>query len=284
MPTLSRARIRFKVDAADHSSLKDLFTAATPEHWRGTDLQIELGVFFNTVLQSVANLNSLTIQLKDASLKTGPALVSKTLSAGDLDNTLDQTTWDNGTKQHALIAFTKEETDLVLGGDEKAFWVVISAITTDVPAQQFTIGVTSLRMREDGDVGAPNPAGTAFTQAQSDARYLQFGFPGLVFFGECADETIFGYWRAQQDSQVIGMQLSAQESPTGAALTVDLVNGSDVEQTKIATLADGAVVQETIFGTPLNVAAGGVIKGKFKSVGTTFPGSGLVAALIVKPG
>ncbi len=105
-------------------------------------------------------------------------------------------------------------------------------------------------------------------------------FVTFHFAGDAIDETVFGYFKAPLACSILGAQIFAQDAPAGAALTIDLVNGAGVEQTKIATLADGVAKQETIYGTALAVAAAGEIQAKIKSIGSGTPGQNITLILI----
>ena len=105
-------------------------------------------------------------------------------------------------------------------------------------------------------------------------------YVAMPFHGDAIDEAIFGYFYAEQACSILGMLISAQDAPTGAAITIDLVNGAGAEQTKVGTLAAAATKQRTIFGSALAVAAGDVIQAKFKTVGSTLPGQNITVNLI----
>lgn len=115
--------------------------------------------------------------------------------------------------------------------------------------------------------------------AKADARYLAAN----IFIGSLADETLFGYFYAEKATKILGMQLASGVAPVGADVTVDIVNSSSVEQAKIATLAAGSRNQRTIFGSALELAAGDWVRLKVKSIGSTTPGSQLMANLICQP-
>lgn len=100
------------------------------------------------------------------------------------------------------------------------------------------------------------------------------------FSGDAVDESIFGFFYAEFPTVIYGMLLFAQDAPTGADLTVDLVNGAGAEQTKIGTLAAAASRQRTLFGAPLSLAAGDILQAKIKSVGSGTPGQNLTVLLI----
>ncbi len=105
-------------------------------------------------------------------------------------------------------------------------------------------------------------------------------FVTFHFDGDAVDEAVFGWFKAPLPCSIIGAQIFAQDAPVGAALTIDLVNGAGVEQTKVSTLADGASKQETIFGAPLVMAAAGEVQAKIKTIGSGTPGQNLTLILI----
>lgn len=179
MAQLARRRIRLQVDAAKDNSLDnqvlDVYTQASPTLPRGNDVQFEIGIFHDDVLQSVANLDSLTLNVVADDDRDGTPVMTKTLSAGELDDTLAAGTWSDGTKQHALLAFTAQETNLDMSGaNEATYWLAIGVVTTD--GSIITIGWSKLVVWEDG-INADGPAPTLepiyYTADQCDARFLQ---------------------------------------------------------------------------------------------------------------
>ncbi len=133
---------------------------------------------------------------------------------------------------------------------------------------------------EDNDPTVPGPDLDARITALEGA--LQ-GFAVTMHFGGAAiDETIFGYYKAQGAQEIYGAQIFAQDVPTGAALTLDLVNNAGTEQTKVATLDAGASKQETIFGTPLVLASAAVVQSKIKSIGSANPGQFITVNYLVR--
>jgi len=160
MSTLQRKRIRLKVDASKptNEQIKDVYTNAAPELWRGNDVQFEIGVFFNDALQSVSNLASVTLEVKNDNERTGAPVMTKTVPAGELNDALTSETWDDGTQQHALITFNGTETNINLSNsNEKTFWLAVSVITTDSPGRHITLGATLLKIVEDGTGVAGTP-------------------------------------------------------------------------------------------------------------------------------
>ena len=142
--------------------LIDLQTSAAPSLWRGTDVVFQIGLGQGGI-QSVANIQSLTMEIKDLTNRIGAPLVSKTVTA--FDNTTTQATWDAGTQQHAVVPLSNEDTSIPAG----TYWLVLSVVTTDNPAKIYTAGGAILAIAEDGAQGGG--AAPYFTQGQSDARY-----------------------------------------------------------------------------------------------------------------
>ena len=108
------------------------------------------------------------------------------------------------------------------------------------------------------------------------AKYKEsFLLPGTL-----ADETTFGLLKDDRDIRIDKVQLCCQAAPTGADVTVDLVDGDGAELGKISTLADGSEYQETEFSPAVTVAAGSVVRFKLKSVGSGSAGSNLTVTLL----
>lgn len=115
--------------------------------------------------------------------------------------------------------------------------------------------------------------------AKADARF----FVPMTFIGSAVDEQVFGYFYVEKACTILGVQIAAQTAPTGAAITVDLVDAANVEQNKIGTLAASAKNQRTIYSTSLSVSAGTELRAKIKSVGSSTPGGYLTVNLICQP-
>jgi len=91
---------------------------------------------------------------------------------------------------------------------------------------------------------------------------------------------LFGYYKVKHAGKILGAQLFAQTAPTGADVTVDLIDAGEAELSKVSTLSAGEAAEETIFGSPLNVALGDVIRAKIKTVGSGNKGGYLTMNLI----
>jgi hypothetical protein len=180
---ISRKRIRLACDPqkrADISDyLKDVFTSATPELWRGNDVQFEIALYNGTTLETdLSNIASLTLTIRQSNA-SGAILATKTIAAAALDDSLTAETWTDNTKQHALVTLTSAETNIAVG----SHWLVIDIATNDTPGQAVTLGATTLKIVEDGagSAGEPEVAlGAAYSKSEADARYVQIHADGAA--------------------------------------------------------------------------------------------------------
>jgi hypothetical protein len=190
-----RLRIRLPFDLSGRSQTLDAITSGAPIGWRGNDIQFEVGLFWGEDLDTLvdlANIESLTLEIRDRPTRVGTIYASVTVEAGDLDGTLTVETWEDGTKQHALFALTHEETNWSQGAAlEGVYFLVLSCITTDDPLRQFTLGYSLFKLWEDGvGEGAPvtEPPVVYLSGDECDARFLRRRMP-------------FGSFRASGDGK-----------------------------------------------------------------------------------
>ncbi|MBI5689244.1 MAG: hypothetical protein HZC55_04045 [Verrucomicrobia bacterium] len=125
--------------------------------------------------------------------------------------------------------------------------------------------------------GAP-PVQLVISQPTGPVNYVQ---PIGQFGGRVAVNQVEGFWRVKAPCSLLGLQLNAQDAPTGANLLVDLVKGG-VAQAKVATLTAGQKSEETIFGAPLVLAIGDIVQFKPTQVGSAKPGTNLDVKAIVQ--
>ncbi|MDB6022617.1 MAG: hypothetical protein JWQ04_2474 [Pedosphaera sp.] len=112
---ISNQRIRLAIDTSQMGTINDVLTGATPQFWNGVDLQFELAIFYGAVLAAVSNLDSITVDLKAGSPRTGLPLMSKTIASGALNQGLTLDAWNAGAVAdcHALLVFANGETNLI---------------------------------------------------------------------------------------------------------------------------------------------------------------------------
>ena len=102
MATITRQRIRFAGDSVRFDGPRDKLRTAMPVFWRGNDLQFEVAVFENDLLQDISNLTQLTLEIKALGSDgvppdpTATALMSKSVDAVDMNNSLTLTQWNDG--------------------------------------------------------------------------------------------------------------------------------------------------------------------------------------------
>lgn len=180
MSLITAKHLRLSVNIASMEDIQDVKTGDVPRIWRGNNIRFELGFFYGDTLSSISDIASITLQVKAD--RGDAALMEATIAAVDMDNTLTQGTWDDGTKQHAVVEFTGAETNLDLSGDdEKIFWLVIAAVTTAAPGKDITLGAGKFTIEEDGYLTPgtpPTPAEDFWNKTESDARYMLASMAG----------------------------------------------------------------------------------------------------------
>lgn len=132
--TIPQSRLRLALDAALMASqvgqaVTDIYSGRSPVIVQATDLQVEVGVFWNgTLAADITNFASLTLQFQDSIQMTATALYSAT---GTLDTTCDAAAWAAQTKQHGLWNLTSVQTTFELVGKKKRkLWMTCWGTTT----------------------------------------------------------------------------------------------------------------------------------------------------------
>ena len=168
--SFTRERIRLVVDAVSMDGPLDHITGQTPSFWRGTDLALEVGIFYGDALVDVSGYSSVTAEVRDSETRTSVVLATRTLAGVDLNATLTADEWEAGGTQHALFAWTSDETNWDLHGQkQRTFWLVIHAITTDSPPRRVTLGAGEITVMEDGAgvaSNSPSPGDPTFPTLQ----------------------------------------------------------------------------------------------------------------------
>lgn len=174
MKTFTRERIRLECDVVSQDYMLDQITGQSPSMWRGTDLALEVGFFYQGELIDIGPYASITAEVRDEATRSSTILATKTVPAADLFTALSAPDWESGTKQHAVFTWTSEETRWDLQSQlQRNFWLVIHAITNDSPPRRVTLGATLLTVQEDGagePGNSPLPGNPLFlTAAQTQA-------------------------------------------------------------------------------------------------------------------
>lgn len=146
---LSIYRIRLKLDPRVLTDVPCTITGATPQLWRGVDAQVECGFYMGgTIVDSFTNIATVYLQIHR--LRSGPALVQKSLAVGSLTACTDPN-WTTGTGQHAIFTLPAADTQFDLTGSQQdalTFWLVVHAVTTG--GARITLGGSQLKVVEDG--------------------------------------------------------------------------------------------------------------------------------------
>jgi hypothetical protein len=151
---LNRERLRIPLQLKREDGLQDELKGADAQIIRAKDLQVEFAILNEEeeVVADISEIDEVTIEIKRNDIRTGPALMTKTLGSADLNQALTQEQWDAGTHQHGIFEFTYQETALPIPSNKSAetFWCVISATTNDAPARKLVIRAGTIKCFESG--------------------------------------------------------------------------------------------------------------------------------------
>lgn len=181
MPTVEYNTIRIGFDLEKSLAPRTVEAdGADPLVWRGTNVRFEVGLLKDDqIIDDISNLASVTLEVFEKNAIGGTPKLQKVVSAGSLDNSLDQESWEDGSKQHANFDFTDVETNLDSPGStyqtawEDEFYLVVSGVTSG--GSKITYGYALLKFREDGTgsgASAPLNDPNYYTMAQVDAMFL----------------------------------------------------------------------------------------------------------------
>ncbi len=115
-------RVRFAVDSVfglQLAAITDKLTGLPLRFWQSSDLQFEVGLFNNgTIVDSIANIAKITLELKAPENLLGLALYSGDVLVGAMA-TPSLVNWNAGTDQHAVFAVTKAQSNIELVGQKE---------------------------------------------------------------------------------------------------------------------------------------------------------------------
>jgi len=134
-------------------------TTASPEFTNTRTARVDIAVFDNNIFQtSIAQFDSVTLEIMAYASRTGARLVSKTVSSASFEIGITQSGWENGTQQHVTFTMTAAEMDVfTLSSNEQSLWMVITGSSSD---GNVTLGAGAAKVVEEGGVyaGAGAPA------------------------------------------------------------------------------------------------------------------------------
>ena len=149
---LSKNRIRLALDPLNHDPISCILQERKPIIWRGTDVDIEVGIFFDgTFVDDISNITSIILEIHNNSDRTGGALIQKTILAADMDD-ISSEEWisEAANKAHAVFELSNAETNFDMTGanqNKLQFWLVIHCVLTT--GEYLTLGSTNLEVEED---------------------------------------------------------------------------------------------------------------------------------------
>jgi hypothetical protein len=290
MSTLGRTRLRLAADAASFDAPLDVLRRATPQFWRGNDVQFEISAFFNGALLDVSNLASLTLEVRPLGANghapdpSFAPLMGATVTTFDNTTTLDN--WNAGTNQQALVVFTAAQSNIAAG----AAWLSIFAITNDSPGRVITLCAGPVRVLEDGAGLATTPTPTAdtfYTAAESDARYAPIGAgsgaaPGAtnpLMDGTAAPGTATPYSRADHVHPSDTSRAAATHASQHGSGGSDPVTIAESQVTNLTSdlAAKAPLASPALTGTPTAPTVAGASDSSTKLATTAFVQAAIAA-------
>ncbi len=180
---LGRNRVQCVVDVADgpNAQFMDKKTGQSPIIWDNADVELAFAFYWNDALIDISNIASVTLTATDnAGDDDTLILPERTITFSELpgfpdaklDASLDDTSWSENTKQHALFPFTATEMNILTDGTEMDLWVVLTAVTTT--GETWILGYSVVKVKDSRRVaaGAPTPnAPDYLTRAESIALF-----------------------------------------------------------------------------------------------------------------
>jgi len=291
MSTLGRTRLRLAADAASFDAPLDVLRRATPQFWRGNDVQFEISAFFNGALLDVSNLASLTLEVRPLGANghapdpSFAPLMGATVTTFDNTTTLDN--WNAGTNQQALVVFTAAQSNIAAG----AAWLSIFAITNDSPGRVITLCAGPVRVLEDGAGLATTPTPTAdtfYTAAESDARYAPIGAgsgaaPGAtnpLMDGTAAPGTATAYSRADHVHPSDTSRAAATHASQHGSGGSDPVTIAESQVTNLTSdlAAKAPLASPALTGTPTAPTVAGASDSSTKLATTAFVQAAIAAS------
>jgi hypothetical protein len=174
MTAIAANTIRLACDYTAVDDMVDANTNRTPVGWRSLPLNVQFALFAGTtIVDSLANVESVTLRVKDADTPEGMAYLSETLAAASLTACTSEA-WTAGTGQHGIIPLSAEDMALPAA----RYWAALYALLTD--GTEIKVGKFVLDLRASG-VTTPGSTTAYLTSAQADARYLRLNLPGATF-------------------------------------------------------------------------------------------------------
>ncbi len=125
--------VRLKLVCKSFEFLADALASPTspmPRLYRRARARLQLGVFDDVELVDMTTVDHILVEFRPARDKNtapGPAIQAVYSATFDeFDNSLDATSWDDGSKQHLEISLSADDTNIPAG----FYWLYIAGYTT----------------------------------------------------------------------------------------------------------------------------------------------------------
>lgn len=156
--------IRQKLDASTNTEL-------ALNVYQANATNIDFAIYMGSKVADISDLTSINVKVRP-SRQSSKILADKT--SATFDNSLTDSTWRDGSKQHARLFFTNAELNLTIPNDHcsSTFWVVVTAMLTG--GNERTLATGYLTMSKDNNNAAdppPTNPGTAITVEQANGLY-----------------------------------------------------------------------------------------------------------------
>lgn len=147
-------RMRFACNALNHDPMPCIIQQRAPQTWRGTDWQIEVGLFWGAALvEDVSSIAELHLDIQPDEMRNGGSTIHKVVLAAAIKQNLTLGDWTGGAvaNAHAKFTLTRAETQFDMSNatnHRKSFSMVVHAVMTD--GGFLTYGRTVNEVEEDG--------------------------------------------------------------------------------------------------------------------------------------
>lgn len=151
MSQFVKTRVRCPLEPAKVGEQFKTLTGSTPKIFKGAGCEFEFALFDGTSLFDVANVASFTVSVR--ALNGGSVAMLKTVARPDINTTLNNGQWTNGTSQHVVVPFLGTETAIAAG----TWDITVSGFTDDNVVDPDVFAISKLEVIDAGIVGLTAP-------------------------------------------------------------------------------------------------------------------------------
>lgn len=126
--TSERVRLLFAMNSVADS--RDEMTRKGVDLWRQTDWRFECGFSFNAEMVDASIYESAKIEIMPLTNRSGAALATATVDAGDITGTVALADWQAGTAEHCVFEIPHTETNFDLGDETSVSYFLVCSLRT----------------------------------------------------------------------------------------------------------------------------------------------------------